>query len=368
MEWLVLAGALLLAFVNGANDNMKGVATLYGSGALGYRPALALATLSTALGSLASLALAAGLVKAFSAKGLVPDALLTPEYLAAVALAAAGTVLLATRLGFPVSTTHAIVGALAGAGLVAAGPELRLAVLGNAFLAPLVAGPFLGLGFAFAFDRVGARIGALTGVGRETCVCVEEAAPSAAVVGGLGSAAALAESHLALVVAPRAECAASSSPRSLGFDLGRALDWAHLASASTVGFARGLNDTPKLLGLVVGVQLVSPAAGACALAFAMALGGLVGARRVAETLARKITAISASQGLAANAATSLLVAGASHLGVPVSTTHVSTGGIFGIGASGRGLRGRMVSEIVLAWLATLPTAALLGLGAMWALR
>jgi PiT family inorganic phosphate transporter len=363
VEWLVLAGTLLLAFVNGANDNMKGVATLYGSGALGYRPALALATLSTVLGSLASLALAVGLVKAFSAKGLVPDALLTPEYLAAVALAAAATVLLATRFGFPVSTTHALVGALAGAGFLAAGPDLRIGVLASAFLLPLVAGPFLGLALAFTLDRMGARVGSLTGVTRETCVCVEDA-PLAYEVPGTAAVA----SGLGLVVAHRSECAGGREARAFGVEVGRLLDWGHLASASTVGFARGLNDTPKLLGLLVSVDLVSLKVGVASVAAAMALGGLVAARRVAETLAKKITPMSAAQGFSANVATALLVASASHLSLPVSTTHVSTGGIFGIGASGRGLRRRMAAEVVLAWLATLPTALALGLGAMWALR
>ena len=87
MEWLVLAGTLLLAFVNGANDNLKGVATLYGAGTLSYRRALALATVSTGVGALASSALGAGLVRAFSAKGLVPDAALTPDGQAVVVLA-----------------------------------------------------------------------------------------------------------------------------------------------------------------------------------------------------------------------------------------------------------------------------------------
>ena len=364
MEWLVLAGTLLLAFVNGANDNMKGVATLYGSGALGYRPALALATLSTALGSLASLALAAGLVKTFSAKGLVPDAMLTPAYLAAVALAAAGTVLVATRLGFPVSTTHALIGALAGAGVLAAGSDLRVGVLGSAFLLPLVAGPFLGLALAFAFDRLGERLGSLTGVTRETCVCVEDT-PLAT---GHSGPAAVATSGLGVIVAHRSECAGPREARILGVEIGRALDWGHIASASTVGFARGLNDTPKLLGLLVGIDLLSPQLGVASVASAMALGGLVAARRVAETLAKKITPMSAAQGFSANAATALLVASASHLSLPVSTTHVSTGGIFGIGASGRGLRKRMATEVVLAWVATLPTAIVFGVVAMWALQ
>ena len=72
MEWLTLIASLFLAFVNGANDNFKGVATLYGSGALSYRRSLALATLSTLVGSILSFALASGLIRAFSGKGLVP--------------------------------------------------------------------------------------------------------------------------------------------------------------------------------------------------------------------------------------------------------------------------------------------------------
>ena len=182
IEGLVLASALFLAFVNGANDNLKGVATLYGSGALGYRAALSLATVSTGLGSWASAMLATGLVKAFSAKGLVPDALLTPDYLAAVALAAAATVLLATRLGFPVSTTHALVGALAGAGFVAAGRALELSVLANIFLLPLIAGPFLGIALAYGLDRIGGRMAALSNTGRETCVCLEPVGPEPSAV------------------------------------------------------------------------------------------------------------------------------------------------------------------------------------------
>ena len=138
MTALVGVAALLLAFVNGANDNMKGVATLYGSGALTYRRALALASVATALGGLASLALSAQLVHAFSAKGLIPDALLSEGVLAAVALAATAAVLAATRLGLPVSTTHALLGALLGAGWVAAGSALDLGVLGAAFVLPLL--------------------------------------------------------------------------------------------------------------------------------------------------------------------------------------------------------------------------------------
>ena len=78
-----------MAYASGANDNFKGVATLYGSGTIGYRGAIAWATLTTFAGSLCSVLLAEKLVRTFSAKGLVPESVAgTPEFLAAVALGA----------------------------------------------------------------------------------------------------------------------------------------------------------------------------------------------------------------------------------------------------------------------------------------
>lgn len=364
MAWVVAAAAILLAFVNGANDNTKGVATLYGSGALGYRAARRLATLSTALGSLASVVLAGSLAKAFSTRGLVPDTVLTPEYLAAVALGASATVLIATRFGFPVSTTHALVGSLAGAGAVAAGSQLDLSALRAVFVAPLAAGPLLGLVLALGLVHLGARLGRWTGVGPATCVCVERAYA----VPVAGGALALADSRVAVVVEHRDECEQRRDARVLGFEVRQVLHLSHVASAGLVGFARGLNDTPKILGLVAGLGIVSPGAGTAAIGGAMALGGWVAARRVAETLAQKLTPMTPSEGLAGNAATSVLVVSASYLGLPVSTTHVSTGGIFGIGASSGDLRWRMAGEVMLAWVVTLPLAAALGSVWMWSLR
>ena len=113
---LVLA-ALVLAFANGSNDNFKAVATLYGSGAMGYRSALRLATGAQIAGSLASIVLAGTLMKAFSGKGLVPaDVVGNPAFLMSVGVGAAVSVLLATRLGLPVSTTHVSTGAIFGIG------------------------------------------------------------------------------------------------------------------------------------------------------------------------------------------------------------------------------------------------------------
>ena len=108
-------GGCFLAYSNGANDNFKGVASLFGSKTCSYRTAISWATLTTASGSVAAIFLAESLLKKFSGKGLVPDVLTAqPEFLLAVALAAGTTVILATLLGFPISTTHGLTGALVG--------------------------------------------------------------------------------------------------------------------------------------------------------------------------------------------------------------------------------------------------------------
>ncbi len=360
MEWILVAACVALAFANGANDNIKGVVTLFGSGQLSYRSALGLATISQLVGSIGSLVIAGALVKAFSGKGLVPPEMFSTSMLAAVALGAALTVAMATRVGLPISTTHAIVGGLVGAGAVAAGSALELAALGKAFVLPLAVGPVLAFGIAWLLTRTGSAGGSSLGLTMGDCICVD------AVLEPIGEGGvALATRSLRLDVAPASECRAHGEHRLLGVDVARTLRIGHLASAATVGIARGLNDTPKILGLMVGAAVLEPLAGAALLGVAMAIGGLVSARRVAETLAHRITPMRDGPSFAANLSTSLLVTGASRLGLPVSTTHVSTGGIFGIGASEGTLDRRATAEILSAWLGTLPLAAASGAAFAW---
>ncbi|MGZ8407416.1 MAG: inorganic phosphate transporter, partial [Caulobacteraceae bacterium] len=95
-----------------------------------------------------------------------------------------------------------------------------------------------------------------------------------------------------------------------------------------------------------------------AVAIAIATGGLIAARGVARTISHRITRIDPHEGLAANATTSFLVITASVFALPVSTTHVSVGAIFGLAASDRSGDMAMIRNILLSWLATLPLAAL----------
>src|SRR5207237_3180562 len=94
--------------------------------------------------------------------------------------------------------------------------------------------------------------------------------------------------------------------------------------------------------------------GFAAVALAMAIGGLLSARRVAETMGKKITAMNHGQGFTANLTTAILVVLASLFGLPVSTTHVSVGYFFGIGLTPGKPNPREISPIVFLWLVTLP--------------
>src|SRR5262249_42515234 len=134
-----------------------------------------------------------------------------------------------------------------------------------------------------------------------------------------------------LNVGKASECVERYQGRMLGWQAGPVLDTLHYLSGGAVGFALGLNDTPKIVAVVLAAEAVSPVWGLLLVALVMAAGGILNARRVAETMSRKITGMNPGQGFTANLVTAVLVGTASRLGLPVSTTHVSVGSLFGIG-------------------------------------
>ena len=359
LVFLFLA-VLLLTYSNGANDNFKGVATLWGSGTLAYRPALMLATVATFAGSVCSYFFAEELIKNFSGKGLVPDEIIgSVAFILAVALAAGVTVLLATRYGFPVSTTHGLVGALVGAGLVAVGPAVNFAKLSSTFFLPLVAGPVLAVGLGslvYVLFRQGRRAAGIT---EESCVCVGE---TWVPVASAPTAAFTALPTLQGRVATAAECQNLYQGQFMGLDFQPLINGLHYASAAAMSFARGLNDTPKLLGLLLVCKFFQMPVNVLILAVAMAIGGWLNARKVADTMSKKISKLNHGQGFTANLVTSALVIFASKLGLPVSTTHVSVGSIYGIGLVNGTANSKEIAKIGLSWLLTLPVAALLSAG------
>lgn len=303
MLTLIVLAVIVVAYTNGANANFKGVASLFGSGTTSYRTAMNWATVTTAAGCIAATFLSATMLKAFSGKGLVPDALISqPGFLFSVAAGAGVTGILATWLGFPVSTTHMLIGALLGAGWLAG--DVDVTQLWESFMKPLLFSPVI-----------------------------------AVVAGGV-----------VYLVLNKLRLAPDHRTRTL--------DALHFLSAGAVSFARGMNDTPKMAALLLGLGWLHGSAGMILVAVAMALGGLISAKRVAETLAHKITGMNPGQGFAANFATSVLVTTASFHGLPVSTTHVSVGALLGIGITTRQVKWRTVIPVLAAWVITLPCSAL----------
>lgn len=356
---------IFLSYSNGANDNFKGVATLYGSGVLNYKSAIIIATGATFIGSICAIFVAQGLVNSFSGKGLVPQEVAgTTEFLIAVGLGAGSTVLLATYLGFPISTTHSLVGGLLGAGVMAVGMDVNFYQLGGAFFIPLLVSPFIAFALGAVVYASLTSLRKKLGLTKESCICVGEtkqlvplrALSAYASEHPLEHPALASYSSSMLTVADMSECEDLYTDKVWGVTIQKLLDVAHIFSAAAVSFARGLNDTPKIAGLLVAAQVIDMRFGMIAIAFGMAIGGLFNARRVAETLSKKITKIDHGQGLAANLVTSFLVIVASKFGVPVSTTHVSVGSIFGIGIISKNQNSKVIRSIILSWLITLPIA------------
>ncbi|RMF71859.1 MAG: inorganic phosphate transporter, partial [Planctomycetota bacterium] len=361
---ILLVAVFWLAYSNGANDNFKGVATLYGSGAARYRTALTGATLATLAGSLVSITLAGSLAHAFTGKGLVPVELTrSGELLVAVAAAGATTILLATYLGMPTSTTHALTGALTGIALVTGFEHANLAALWSGFLLPLLVSPLLAIGGALAIYPLLHRCRIKLGLTRQTCVCVGDAPPQPVILSQRGSAllASPVGGGPGIVVGSHAECIERYGGRVAGVGVSEVVNGAHALSGMAVCFARALNDTPKIAALLLAAGAgASESVGKLGLvAGAMALGGVLSARRVAETMSRRIAHLNPGQGLTGNLVTAALVLGASRLGLPVSTTHVSCGALFGIGAASRTARWKTIGQIALTWVTTLPLGAAL---------
>jgi len=354
----LLLAVVFLAFSNGANDNFKGVATLMGSHTANYRQALWWATGTTFAGSVFSIFLAGGLLAAFSGKGIVDEALTSQTgFLLAVGLGAASTVMLATLIGIPISTTHALTGALVGAGLVVS-ETVHYEKLGQTFLIPLAVSPLLSCLLTVATYPLFRRLRHGLGIERQMCLCVTDG-PIQSVIRQPDGTAVLQATGKTLTAGELSQCQQQYNGRIFGFDSQAILDKLHFLSAGMVGFARGLNDTPKIVALLAAAAGLGISAWLAMLivGVAIAVGGLLKAKKVAHTMSDKITPMNHGQGFTANLITTGLVTVASRFGIPVSTTHVSCGSLFGLGAVIGGARWKMIGQILLAWVITLPAAA-----------
>ncbi|MBU7583583.1 MAG: anion permease [Nostoc sp. TH1S01] len=299
---------LFLAYSHGANDNFKGVATLFGCGRTSYQTAILWATIMTFAGSVASIFMAGTLVKNFSGQGIFPDEIANvPEIHLAVAIASGVMVLMAALTGFPISTTHSLTGGLLGAGLVAIGLKVNFSVLIQSFLVPLLFSPVVAILLAAGIYKL-----------------IEY----------------------------------GNSQFNL-FTNQKILDTLHWISAGIVSFARGINQTPKLVAIILIIEYFSIQGGMLTIAMAIGLGGLLNSQRIAATMSTRITTIDSTQGLSANLVTGFLAIAATCFGLPISTTHVAVSSIVGAGLTEKKVNLRVFSQIIIAWIFTLPATAII---------
>lgn len=348
---LVVIAGVLIAFVNGQNDVGKGIATLVGSGVTNYRRAIVWGATWTGIGALAGSLIAGAMLTTFG-QGLL-GAGVTPTLTTALAVVfgAAAWVLIATRTGLPVSTTHAIIGALTGVALVAFGMTgVRWDAIEHKLLVPLLVGPFVALVVTAALLRVAKWHG-----GVADCACVVAPAPQLVSLGGGIGRVAL--SPPTVMVASADACSAQPVAARV------TMDHLHWATSGAASFARGLNDAPKIVALILaGAALtgarIAPASWFAIVTVAMVAGSLWGGLRVTRVLAENVTRMDHREGFVANLVTAVLVGLGAWQGLPLSTTHVSTGAIIGAGTTrASAIDWRTVRGMALAWVVTIPLAA-----------
>jgi PiT family inorganic phosphate transporter len=392
--WVAGALALYMAWAIGANDVANAMGTSVGSGALTIRRAVLVAGILEFGGAF----LAGGFVTDTVRKGIVDAARLadSPELLIygmLGALAAAATLLLvATRWGIPVSTTHAIVGAIVGFGAVGVGVDAVAWGKVSQIVASWITSPLMGGVLAFLIfnlvrrlilnrsDPVAAArahgpyfffvvtfvIALVTVFKGLKNVNLDFGLPGALMMAlGLGLVGGIVGRFFLLRVE-----VSEADQRFVAVE--RVFAVLQVMTACAVAFAHGSNDVANAIGPLAAV--VSAAGGAdlsgkTALApWMLMVGGLgivVGLAtwgyRVMETVGRKITELTPSRGFAAELAAALTIVLASRLGIPVSTTHILVGSVLGVGLA-RGIGAldlRVVGRIVVSWVATLPIAAAL---------
>ena len=330
--FLVIIFALIFDYINGFHDAANAIATVVSTGVLPVRTAVLLAALLNFVGACTGTAVAKTI-----ASGFADPALVTQVVVLATLVAASLWNLLTWWLGIPSSSSHALIGALAGAVVARGGVyAFSWAALYKKVLVPLVSSPAIGF-----------ILGLFLMIGM---VWLLRRARTATV-------------H---VMSRRAQ----------------------LMSASLMAFAHGSNDAQKSMGIIT-LALLSVVASdqghllptwmlpgdandkhtvplwvifACA--GAIALGTAAGGKRIIKTMGSKIIRITPLQGFVAETAGAVTILFASKFGIPVSTTHCISASIMGVGAARRlsAVRWGVAGNIVTAWVLTVPVSGLIAYG------
>jgi len=317
---IIILVALLFDFSNGFHDAANSIATVVSTRVLTPRFAVAWAAV---FNFVAFMAFGVHVAKTVG-KGIVDPAVTTPPVILAAVLGALLWNLFTWYIGLPTSSSHALIGGLAGAALAIAGPQ---AVIGSGITKTalfIVFAPLLGL------------------------------------IGGIVIM------FLVMLVFQR------SSPSLVG-GLFRRLQ---LVSAAAYSLGHGGNDAQKTMGIIVALlysrklltgEFHVPLWVVLASQGAIALGTLFGGWRIVKTMGMNITKLKPVGGFCAETAGAITLFGATAAGIPVSTTHTITGAIVGVGSARKlnAVRWGIAGNIVWAWLLTIPCSAFIAAVAWW---
>jgi len=318
-ELVLVVAAIIIAlafdFGNGLNDAANAIATVVATRVLSLRAAVLMA----AIGNFSGVFVFGVAVATTIGKGLIDPSVVTVYIIISGLIGAILWVYGASYLGLPVSASHALIGGFVGSAVVAAG--LKAVLLGGMFkiVAFIVIAPLLGMIGGFLFQII------IFWVFRKI------------------------------------------NPSKINKYFKRL----QLVSAFSYSLSHGANDAQKTMGIIAIVLFSAGYLGAefhvpfwviISSYTVIALGTLVGGRRVIKTLGIKLTNLKPVNGFCAETAGAATIIGCSLAGIPVSTTHVISGSIAGVGTTRRisAVRWGIARNIVWAWIFTIPASAFVG--------
>jgi PiT family inorganic phosphate transporter len=312
----IIAIALFFVFINGFHDTANVVATTIATRALSPYQAIIIAAIFNFIGAFFGTGVAVTI-----SKGLLDASLVTHTVLLASLLAAIIWNLLTWLFGIPSSSSHALIGALAGAGIAAAGTHaVNYHTMVDKVIIPMLLSPLLAFFVALSI----------------------------------------------MVLAMLFLQKNNSKPRKTNNFI-RELQ---VLSTSLLSFSHGSNDAQKNMSIIVmalfSFKLVPnvtdiPIWVTVVCGLALALGTVSGGMKIIKTLSTRVAKLRPVNGFAAELSSGLLIIGASHMGLPVSTTQAVSGSIMGAGYMGSGgVNWRVVRQMVIAWSLTLPCCILFG--------
>ncbi len=309
---VVLGIAVLFDYINGFHDTANAIATSVSTRALKPQWAIVMSAIANFAGALTGTEVAKTI-----GSGLIDTRVESQVVVIAALLGAIAWNLLTWRLGLPSSSSHALIGGLLGASAVAAGfSSWNLSGIVGKVLVPLVSSPIAGLLLGFLL--------------------------------------------MALIL----NVFRRGHPKLMN-DRFRRLQ---VLSAAYMAFSHGSNDAQKTMGVMT-LALVTagvipefkvPLLVILAAATAISLGTAAGGWRIIRTMGTKVVKLDPVHGFAAETASASIILAASHFGMPVSTTHVISSAIMGVGSTGRlsAVRWGVARSIAGAWVLTLPAAGL----------